>query len=168
MALSGAVQGDRARMLPQPGIHAAFQSGRLAVVCAQAVDEQHAALAIAPGAFNESGYCLTGFPHAHAMQVEFAPNLDLPVFQALENALLNTCGFPGQDCISPDFIHDNRGRPTVTVIPVRQAFRGVAPCLRVRFRHVPASLSDPVAQQWLHVGYRFAETGVGAGLGLLG
>ena len=60
------------------------------------------------------------------MQVEFAPNLQLPGFQAVENTILYTRRFPGQNRTGADFVHDNRSRPTATVFPVRQACRGIA------------------------------------------
>ena len=102
------------------------------------------------------------------MQVEFAPNLQLPGFQAVENTILYTRRFPGQNRAGADFIHDNRVRPTVTVLPVRQAFRGIASCLQVGFGHGPAAAANPLLQQRLYVGYRVPETGIGAGLRLLG
>ena len=168
MALRGAVQGHRARVLPQPGVNAAFQSGRLAVVSAPAMDDQHAALAIGFGSFNELQHRLSRLPDGHAMQVEFAPNLELPDFQALKNALLNTRRFPGQNRTGSDRIHGNRGRPTATVLPVRQPFRGIASCLQVGFGHGSAAAADPVVRQRLYVGYGVPEAGVGAGLRLPG
>ena len=168
MASSGAVQGHRARVLAQPGINTAFQAGRLAVVSAPAVNDQHAALAVGPGSFNELQYRLPGLPDGHAMQVEFAPNLELPGFQAVENALLNTRRFPGENRTGTDFIYGSRGRPMATVIPVRQAFRGIASCLQVGFGHAPAAVVHPVVRHRLYVRYRVPETVVGAGLRLPG
>ena len=168
MALRGAVQGHRARVLPQPGINTAFQSGGPAVVSAAAMDDQHAALAVGPGSLDELQHRLSGLPDGHAMQVEFALNLKFSRFQAVENALLNTRRLPSQNRAGTDFIHGNRGRPTATVIPVRQAFRSISSCLRDGFGHGLATAADPVVRQRLYVGYRVPETGVGAGLRLPG
>ena len=92
------------------------------------MDEQQAALAIGAGSFNEFEYRLSGLTDCHAMQVEFAPNLELPRFQALENAILKARRFPGQNRIGFDGIYDNRSRPLAAVLLVPQAFRGVAFC----------------------------------------
>ena len=168
MASSGAVQGHRARVLPQPGVNTTFQPGRIAIVSAPAMNDKHAALAIGPCSFNELQHRLPGLPDGHAMQVEFPPNLESPGFQAVENALLNTRRFPGQNRTGTYCIHGNRSRPMATVFPARQALRGIASCLQLGVGHGPAAVANPVVQQRLYVGHRVPETGVGAGLRLLG
>lgn len=75
------------------------------------MDDQQAALAIGAGSFNEFEYRLSGLTDGHAMQVEFAPNLELPGFQALENAFLYALRLPSQNRIGVNGIYDDPSRP---------------------------------------------------------